>query len=535
MNQKKRYHYKEYLAHTAPFIGHGIVTGFVVGITIFFFKLIAEKLEEISHHLYEGAKGSPLRILLIFLGLSLIAVLMYLLHKKIPEVKGGGIPRSEGIMRGILKLRWLPTFFGTLFGSLMSFFSGIPLGSEGPSVLIGTSVAHGLNPQLRGEATNREIMTGGACAGFAVATGSPLTAILFVLEEVHRRITPSLVLIASAASLTATGVNHLLCELFEINPVLFDVGAVVELQLPQIGYVLLMTLIVALAVNVFDVAVFYFQKLMETHGAKIPALAKLLFVFLLTGIVGIFFPEALFGGRGIILGVLSGEKTLYFVLLLLAWRAIMMIFTSASGATGGIFVPTLAIGALVGALGADLLVTIGMPEEFYGTMVLISMCAFMGGTMRAPLTAAVFFIESTAQYTSVFYVAIVVFGVYFITNLFDREAFYDMVLVSMEKAQNKKRKRRILRFEAKVSDSAFIIGKPSRDILWPHGAVITSITRADAHRRAMDNDGEKKFYAGDTLVIRVQLYDEGYVTKYLYDLVGRDHEMTVTELDIETT
>ena len=531
MKQRKHYKYKEYLAHTIPFIGHGLVTGVVVGITIFFFKLIAEKLEEISHHLYEGAKGNPLQIALIFAGLILIATAMYFLHKKFPEVKGGGIPRSEGILRGILILRWLPTFFGTLIGSLMSFFSGIPLGSEGPSVLIGTSVAHGLNPQKHGEATNREIMTGGACAGFAVATGSPLTAILFVLEEVHRRITPSLLLISSSAALAATGVNYLLCEIFEINPILFGVGAVVELQLPQIGYILLLALIVAVAVNVFDIAVLCSQKFMEAHGSKFHPYARLLFVFLLTGIVGIFFPEALFGGRGIILGVLSGEKALYVILLLLAWRATMMLFTSTSGATGGIFVPTLAIGALVGALSANRLVAIGMPEEFFGTMVLIAMCAFMGGSMRAPLTAAIFFIEATAQYTSVFYVAIVVFAVYLITNLFDREAFYDLVLDGMEKAQHKGIKRRIVRFECKISENAFIIGKPSRDILWPHGAVITAITRADRNHRAMDNDGEKKFYAGDTIVIRVQLYNEDYVTKYLYDLVGRDHEMIKTEIE----
>ena len=49
----------------------------------------------------------------------------------------------------------------------------------------------------------------------------------------------------------------------------------------------------------------------------------------------------------------------------------------------------------------------------------------------------------------------------------------------------------------------------------------------------MDNDGEKKFYAGDTLFIRVQLYNEEYVTKYLYDLVGHDHEMVKTEIELE--
>ncbi len=529
----KHYRHEEYLAHTLPFAGHGAITGLYVGVTIFFFKLIAEKLESLSHHIYEGAKGDPLRIILIFAGLIFFATAMYFLHRRIPEVKGGGIPRSEGILRGILKLKWLRTFFGTLIGSLVSFFCGVPLGSEGPSVLIGTSMAHGLNPLKHGEATNRELMTGGACAGFAVATGSPLTAVLFVLEEVHRRITPSLLLVASSSAICATAVNYILCTIFEINPILFDIGAVVALEMTHIGYILILAVIVAVAVNLFDASVFYFQIFMEKHGHKIHPYAKLLFVFILTGIVGIFAPEALFGGRGIILGVVSGREMIYVILLLLLWRAVMMLFTSASGATGGIFVPTLAIGALVGALSANFLVLIGLPEEYFGTMVLIAMCAFMGGSMRAPLTAAVFFIEATAQYTSVFYLAIVVFFVYFTTNLPDHEAFYDLVLNGMERAQHKGLTRRIMRFEAKVSDNAFIIGKPSRDILWPHGAVITAITRANHLHRAMDNDGEKKFYAGDTLVIRVQLYDEQYVTDYLYDLVGRQHEMTVTEIDSE--
>ncbi len=527
----KRYRYEEYLAHTLPFIGHGATTGLVVGVIIFFFKLIAEHLEELSHHIYESAQGDPLKTVLLFAGLILFASAMYLLHKKIPEIKGGGIPRSEGILRGILKLKWLRTFFGTLVGSLISFFCGVPLGSEGPSVLVGTSVAHGLNPLKHGEATNRELMTGGACAGFAVATGSPLTAVLFVLEEVHRRITPSLLLVSSSAALCSTAVNYILCAIFEINPILFDLDAVKELHMSHIGYILILAAIVAIAVNLFDAAVFYFQIFMEKHGQKIHPYARLLFVFLLTGVVGLFAPEALFGGRGIILGVIKGEEMLYVILLLLVWRSVMMLFTSSSGVTGGIFIPTLAIGALVGALGANLLVWIGMPDEYFGTMVLIAMCAFMGGSMRAPLTAAVFFIEATAQYTSVFYLATVVFSVYFVTSLFDREAFYDLVLNGMEKAQHKGIKRRIMRFEAKVSDNAFIIGKPSRDILWPHSAVITAITRADHHHRAMDNDGEKKFYAGDTLVIRVQLYNEEYVTDYLYDLVGRQYEMNITEID----
>jgi riboflavin transporter FmnP len=187
-------------------------------------------------------------------------------------------------------------------------------------------------------------------------------------------------------------------------------------------------------------------------------------------------------------------------------------------------------GALIGAIAAKMLIAIGMPSELFGTCVLLAMCAFMGGTMRAPLTAAVFFIESTAQYTNIFFVGLVVFTVYFITTLFDRKPFYDMVLEEMFEQQNHGIKRRIVRFEAQISEHAFVIGKSVRDIMWPHGSIITAIIRADRNKRMMDDEGEKKLYVGDTIVFHVQLYQEDDVTEYLYDLVGRDHEIKISEL-----
>ena len=207
----------------------------------------------------------------------------------------------------------------------------------------------------------------------------------------------------------------------------------------------------------------------------------------------------------------------------------MMILTSNSGATGGIFVPTLAIGALIGALAGKLLIFLGMSEELYGTVILLAMSAFMGGTMRAPLTATIFFIESTAQFTNLFYVAVAVFTVYFATEIFNRKSFYDAVLDDMVEVQNRGKKRKIVRYEVKVSDGAFVIGKAVRDILWPHTAIVTSITRANKNEKSMDNGGEKKIYAGDTIVIKIQLYDEEEVKQCLYNLVGRDYEIKELE------
>ena len=115
----------------------------------------------------------------------------------------------------------------------------------------------------------------------------------------------------------------------------------------------------------------------------------------------------------------------------------MMILTSNSGATGGTFVPTLCIGGLIGALSAELLTAIGMPDELYGVCVLIAMCAFLGGTMRAPLTAVFFFVEATSQSGNLLYAAVAVFVVYFITNALGRHSFNDVVLEEMIEVQEK--------------------------------------------------------------------------------------------------
>ena len=66
------------------------------------------------------------------------------------------------------------------FGSVTSFLIGVPLGNEGPSVLMGTAVGKGCTDTLakKHPAWSRYSMTGGACAGFAVATGAPISGIL---------------------------------------------------------------------------------------------------------------------------------------------------------------------------------------------------------------------------------------------------------------------------------------------------------------------------------------------------------------------
>ncbi len=525
----KRYNYKEYIAHIFPCMYYGIICGAITGALIFLFKLCAKKAEEISHYLYNLASNSPLTVALTFVVLILCGLLMYTLHKKVPECMGGGIPRSEGVLRGVLYFRHIPTLFATFFGSVLSFLCGLPLGSEGPAVLMGTCVGK-LCVSNKQSTWSRYVMTGGAGAGFAVATGAPLSGILFALEEIHKRFTPMLVLSVSASVITATYTNRALCQLFSMDANLLHIEQIGEYSLEHGGYLLLLGVIIALAVGIFDASISIFRNITSKFKRVLTPAVKLVCVFVLAGVLVFTFADSVYSGHHTIIEIASEYKPWLYLAAIFAVRLLMMLFITDSGATGGIFIPTLAIGCAGSALAAKLLCNMGMPRELFTVTVILGMCAFIGGTLRAPLTSSVLFLELTGEFTNLLFVALVIFTVSFITEIFNLKPFYDIALENMEHKQNKGKQPVIACFEMKVAPDAFVVGKTVRDIMWPHSSVVISVKRADESNQDMDNDGEKKLYAEDTLVLRAKFYDEDEIRNLLKGLVGDKYDIVRTEV-----
>lgn len=521
----KQTNHKAELANFLPCMGYGILTGVLTGGTIFLFKFLAGKAETLSRSMYDWAKSSVLTVLLVFAILLVLAFLMSRIHKAAPECKGGGIPRSEGILRGVLPFAPLRTFLGTFFGSMLSFFAGLPCGSEGPAVLIGTSIGHFAQKSSKKQlALNRYVMTGGAGAGFAVATGAPLSGILFALEEIHKRFSPMLVLTVSMAVLSATGTNQLLCRIFPMNPSLFHLETLPDFTLEHVGYLLLLGIFIALAVAIFDGSILLFRRF-TSRGKKGPVPVKLMVTFVLAGILCFCLADGAYSGHHMIEHVLTHTPAFGMLLALIVIRLAMMLMITDSGATGGIFIPTLAIGVLAAAMITRLLVLLGMPAELSTLMIFLGMCAFIGGTLRAPLTASVLFVELSGQFTGLFYVAVVVFVVSLVTEIFNQTPFYDKALEEMTESYHHGKQMKISRFTLLVSSGDFVVGKSVRDIMWPHASVIESISHAGSHVLEEMDDGEQRLYIGDKVTIRAAYYDKEEILKLLQGLAGDDVEI----------
>lgn len=529
MKEKYRYYLKNV---TAPVLVYGAFTGLLVGTVVYFFKLGAEWLSEKSAEIYHAAQANPWIIFAVIGGAVVLAVAAYFLQLWASETKGGGIPRAEGVLRGVLTFRWFRTAVAVFVNSWISFFAGLPLGSEGPSVLLGTAIGGGTSKlPLSHDSWNRYIMTGGACAGFAVATVAPVTGILFALEEAHKRFTPMIFLMSvssvvfgvAASYLWGMALGHPVTALFNVSQYMG------QFEMKDIWVPLLLGVFVAAVACGYNLFVFKVGHVYDTKLKKVPQWAKLIVVFVLTAVIGLVAvgnfngTDALYGGGGIIskLAANSGKTIVWTVILaLFLIRFFTIAFATGSGATGGVFIPMLSIGALLGALCAELFVAMGMDSALYGTVVMLCMTSFMGAATRAPLTALVFMVECTWSFSNLFYVAITVFVSYLLCEIVKVEPLYDVLLERMVEKQNEGKTHKIVRANFVVAPDAFAVSKSVRDILWPANTKVGEIVASDSVKR-MDDDGEKKLHAGDTLTVVVQTYDQKATFAELEQILGK--------------
>lgn len=546
--------YKYYLSNVVtPVLVYGAFTGVMVGTAVYFFKFIGEWLSEKSAEIYRAAQSNPWLIFAVLGGAVALAFVAYFLQKWAPETKGGGIPRAEGVLRGILTFRWLRTAIAVTVNSWISFFAGLPLGSEGPSVLLGTAIGGGTSKlPLSHDSWNRYIMTGGACAGFAVATVAPVTGILFALEEAHKRFTPMIFLMSlssvlfgmTVSNLWGLALNHPVAPLFNVAKFMG------EFQMKDIWIPLLLGVLVAAVACGYNLFVFFVGKAYDSKLKKVPHWAKLAVVFLLTAAVGLIAvggfngTDALYGGGALITKLAqNGEIQLvpenpaniswYVIFILLVIRFFTIAFATSSGATGGVFIPMLSIGALLGALSAEMFVAMGMSKELYGTVVMLSMTAFMGAATRAPLTALVFMVECTWSFSNLFYVAITVFVSYLICEIVKVEPLYDVLLERMVEAQNQGKQHKILKLNYVVAEDAFAVSKSVRDILWPANTKVVEIV-ADGNKKHMDDDGEKKIHVGDCVTLLSQTFDEQRTKAELEQILGKQPKEIAVEVQYDS-
>jgi CIC family chloride channel protein len=366
------------------------VIGAVVGLVIVAFILLTGRL---AARMYPPGGAAWRRICVPTAGALFSG---YLLFRYFPDARGSGIPQTKFaifIHNGYISLK---TVIGKFLCCSISLASGMALGREGPSVQIGAGIASVLGRRFGLSATSvRALVPMGCAAALAAAFNTPIAAVLFSLEEVlgdlHAPVLGSVVI----SSATSWMFLHLILgdePLFHVpsyhlvHPMEFGIYAILGV-IGGLGSVFFVKLLLGIRA--------WFRRLPKWTGWFQPAIGGLA-----VGLMGWFMPEVLGVGYDYVERILGGDLALKTVALLAVLKIIATATCYGSGNAGGIFGPSLFIGATIGgAVGA---VAHGMfPAQTAGpgAYALIGMGTAFAGIVRTPLTSVIMIFEMTRDYS----------------------------------------------------------------------------------------------------------------------------------------
>jgi CIC family chloride channel protein len=321
--------------------------------------------------------------------------------RALPGARGSGIPQIKIAYAAKVMTIRLRDSLGKFAICALQIGTGSSLGREGPTVQICAGVAKGIGTLGGISAKNLKLLLPvGAAAGIAAAFNAPIAAVTFTIEEIVGKLDETLLSgVIVAAALAAVVERSVLGE----NPV-FSIPKGYGLDHPSSLIVYVALGIAAALVSVaFTDSLLWLRRRLGTlikpvwlrpalGGAVTGGLAigALLFVHV-GGITG--------GGYDVLGGALSGNFPVKVLVILGACKLVATVFSYSSGGAGGIFAPSLFIGAMLGGAFGSLDVTLfGHAHPEVGAFALVGMGAVFAGIIRAPITSVLIILEMTAGY-----------------------------------------------------------------------------------------------------------------------------------------
>ena len=313
-----------------------------------------------------------------------------------PGIRGSGVNQTKSalyIFNGFIPFR---TAVGKFICAGLAIGSGQSLGPEDPSLQIGAGIASALGRQLEISREKLRLMAPvGAAAGLAAAFNAPISAVLFVIEEVIGRwsagILGSVVLSAVASVVVVRS--------FLGSEPLFRIPLTTFKRPSELIAYAVLGLVGGLASVAFAKSVGYLRPRLKalprwTHYFQ-PSVAGLL-----VGFIGFFgFPQVMGAGYDSMDQAMHGQYAWKILAMLALLKIVATTISFVSGTPGGMFAPTLFVGAMLGGAVGDL-------ERFYfphltgstGTYVLVGMGVLFAGFLRVPMTSVFMVLEVSGNY-----------------------------------------------------------------------------------------------------------------------------------------
>jgi chloride channel protein, CIC family len=443
-------------------------------------------------------------------------VVAYLVMRLFPRVRGSGVNQTKAavyIYDGYIPFS---TVIGKFITCALAIGTGQSLGPEDPALQMGAGIASALGRRLRFSREKlRLVAPVGAAAGLAAAFNTPITAVLFVIEEVIGKWSAGVLGAVVLASVSSVVVERLFlgeAPLFRVPPY--------HLTHPSELFAY------AIVGVVGGIASLGFVKLVSFARPRLKALPRWTQYFqpalagVILGVIGIWLPQVLGAGYDVMDQSMHDQYAWKMLALLGLFKILTTGISFVSGSPGGMFAPVLFMGAMVGGAVGDLeqkvlfphipgamghLFSAQLPSPV-GAFALVGMGTMFAGIMRAPMTSVFMILELSGNYSIIIPVMISNAIAYLISRKYQPTPIFDLLsrqdgldLPSMEEQREESERRieeamrspagSVLKGDETVEDALKQVSNlPDRFFLvYRHHGVWSGISREDLHKAAETN------------------------------------------------
>jgi CIC family chloride channel protein len=319
----------------------------------------------------------------------------WLVEKFGPETSGSGIPQIKAIIGGVTLPLNMRTALVKLVGGIVALGSGLTLGREGPTVQIGAALGKELSDLMPNtHSQKRQLIAAGAAAGLAAAFHAPIAGALFAIEELLKDVSSLTLGTAVLACFIASVLSQMLGA-HSLDLHLSQSQISTSFSLYEIPAFIFLGIACGLFGALFNQGILECLKINQSLK-WLPLTLRVGIAGLLTGLLLSYLPDQFWNYAALRDMITQGTASGDIAVTAFCSQFILTILAYGSGAPGGLFAPSLVLGASLGYLTGfynHLFFGIGSTSVY----ALAGMGAFFAAVARVPMTAIVIVLEMTAN------------------------------------------------------------------------------------------------------------------------------------------
>lgn len=451
----------------------GVIVGIVAGTFSIFYRFMISQLSNLRFFLYNDLDS---RVILV---LSLIAI-GFVVGKLInweSLSSGSGIPQIQAELEGKIDMNSGKVIVSKFMGGGLANLAGLSLGREGPSIQIGSAISKVLARIMKKDNTEeRYMITAGASAGLSAAFNAPIAGTIFALEEMHKNFSSLVLIPCLIAAVVADFISK---TVFGLEPA-FSFKVLEQLPLHLYYNLIFLGIFSGLVGVLFNKTLLFSQDIFKKM--KIKQEYKSILIMLLAGLVGYISYDLLGGGHHLLEEIAVSKFPIKILVFYLVAKLLFTTLSYGSKAQGGIFLPILVLGGLVGSIYFTVLGNfMDISSIYYVNFIIFGMAAIMTAVVRSPIISILLVSEMTGSFSYILGLCVVSIIAYLVAELLNNEPIYHSLLGRLLNKEESKEEdlvtdeKTLIKFDISMMEE--IVGKRLCDIEWPCKMIIVAIQR----------------------------------------------------------